>query len=70
MVHFVERTCPKYKWDTLLMGVLYLRRLQDSERIALETEEEGAGILNTLRRQREQIENSRDTVYFIFHLLH
>jgi len=39
-----------------------MRRLQDSERIALETEEEGAGILNTLRRQREQIENSRDTL--------
>jgi len=36
------------------------RRLQDSERIALETEEQGAGILSTLRRQREQIENSRD----------
>jgi len=36
------------------------RRLQESERIALETEEQGAGILSTLRRQREQIEGSRD----------
>lgn len=40
----------------------YYRRLQDSERIALETEEQGAGILSSLRRQREQIENSRDQV--------
>ena len=38
------------------------RRLQDSQRIALETEEQGADILSNLRRQREQIENSRDTV--------
>jgi Snare region anchored in the vesicle membrane C-terminus len=38
------------------------RRLQDSERVALETEEQGAGILSSLRRQREQIENSRDVV--------
>lgn len=39
------------------------RRLQDSQRIALETEEQGADILSNLRRQREQIENSRDTLY-------
>jgi len=38
------------------------KRLQDSQRIALETEEQGADILSNLRRQREQIENSRDTV--------
>lgn len=39
------------------------RRLQDSQRIALETEEQGSDILSNLRRQREQIENSRDTLY-------
>lgn len=38
------------------------RRLQDSQRVALETEDLGADILLNLRRQREQIENSRDTV--------
>jgi vesicle transport through interaction with t-SNAREs 1 len=38
------------------------RRLQDSQRVALETEEQGADILLNLRTQREQIENSRDTV--------
>jgi hypothetical protein len=38
------------------------RRLQESERVALETEEQGSGILNSLRRQREQIEGSRDMV--------
>ena len=46
--------------------VFFPRRLQDSERIALETEEQGAGILGTLRRQREQIENSRDQVSVFF----
>ena len=50
----------------LLAGTALLedgtRRLQDSQRIALETEEQGADILSNLRRQREQIENSRDTV--------
>ena len=50
----------------LLTGTAVLedgsRRLQDSQRIALETEEQGADILTSLRRQREQIENSRDTV--------
>ncbi len=39
------------------------RRLQESQRIALETEEQGTGILRGLRGQREQIENARDTVY-------
>ena len=38
------------------------RRLLDSQRIALETEEQGADILRSLRSQREQIQNSRDTV--------
>lgn len=38
------------------------RRLEESNRLALETEDVGAGILNDLRSQREQIENSRDTV--------
>jgi len=50
----------------LLAGTALLedgtRRLQDSQRIALETEEQGADILSNLRRQREQIENTRDTV--------
>lgn len=38
------------------------RRLQESQRIALETEDQGAEILMNLRTQREQIENARDTV--------
>ncbi|KAG2369919.1 vesicle transport v-SNARE protein N-terminus-domain-containing protein [Suillus spraguei] len=38
------------------------RRLQESQRIALETEDQGAEILMNLRTQREQIENSRDTL--------
>ena len=50
----------------LLAGTALLddgtRRLQESQRIALETEEQGAGILRSLRGQREQIENARDTV--------
>ena len=50
----------------LLSGTVLLedgsKRLQDSQRIALETEEQGADILTNLRRQREQIENSRDMV--------
>lgn len=44
------------------------RRLQESQRIALETEEQGADILSNLRRQREQIENSRDTVRLLLSL--
>ncbi|KAI5115269.1 hypothetical protein M0805_001638 [Coniferiporia weirii] len=39
------------------------RRLQDAQRIALETEDQGADILRDLRRQREQIENARDTLH-------
>jgi len=38
------------------------RRLADSHRVALETEEQGADILRSLRGQREQIENARDTL--------
>jgi len=51
----------------LLAGTALLedgtKRLQDSQRIALETEEQGADILSNLRRQREQIENTRDTLH-------
>ena len=36
------------------------RRLEDSHRLALETEDLGAGILGNLRGQREQIENTRN----------
>jgi vesicle transport through interaction with t-SNAREs protein 1 len=50
----------------LLQGTATLedgsRRLADSQRIALETEEQGADILRSLRGQREQIENARDTL--------
>ncbi|KAF9055229.1 V-snare-domain-containing protein, partial [Hymenopellis radicata] len=50
----------------LLAGTALLddgtKRLQDSQRLALETEEQGAGILMNLRTQREQIENSRNTI--------
>ncbi|KAI8347111.1 t-SNARE [Mortierella sp. GBAus27b] len=38
------------------------RRLQDSHRIALETESLGAGILTDLRSQREQIIHTRNTL--------
>ena len=50
----------------LLAGTTVLedgtRRLQESQRIALETEEQGADILRSLVGQREQIENARNTV--------
>ncbi|KAJ7068162.1 vesicle transport v-SNARE protein N-terminus-domain-containing protein [Mycena amicta] len=50
----------------LLAGTAVLedgtKRLQDSHRIALETENQGADILMNLRQQREQIVNSRDTL--------
>lgn len=50
----------------LLAGTALLedgtKRLQDSQRLALETEDLGADILSNLRVQREQIENSRSTV--------
>jgi len=51
---------------TRLLGTMLLedgtRRLQESQRIALETENQGADILSNLRIQREQIENSRNTL--------
>ncbi|KAG7097085.1 hypothetical protein E1B28_004471 [Marasmius oreades] len=50
----------------LLAGTALLedgtKRLQESQRTALETEEQGADILMNLRMQREQIENSRNTL--------
>ncbi|CAL1697411.1 unnamed protein product [Somion occarium] len=50
----------------LLAGTALLedgsRRLMDSQRVALETEEQGADILRSLRGQREQIQNARDTL--------
>ncbi|CBQ72279.1 related to VTI1-v-SNARE: involved in Golgi retrograde protein traffic [Sporisorium reilianum SRZ2] len=50
----------------LLQGTASLedgtRRLEESNRLALETEDLGADILRDLRSQREQIENSRDTL--------
>ena len=50
----------------LLQGTATLedgsRRLEESHRLALQTEDMGADILRDLRGQREQIENSRDTV--------
>jgi len=50
----------------LLAGTTVLedgtRRLQQSQQIALETESQGADILSNLRIQREQIENSRNTL--------
>lgn len=53
----------------LLAGTALLedgsRRLQESQRIALETEEQGSDILRSLRGQREQIQNARDTVRFV-----
>ncbi|KAJ2769500.1 Vesicle transport V-snare protein [Coemansia nantahalensis] len=38
------------------------QRLQESHRVAMETEAVGASILNDLRSQREQIVNTRDTL--------
>jgi vesicle transport through interaction with t-SNAREs protein 1 len=56
----------------LLQGTQVLedgtRRLQESQRIALETEEQGADILRSLVGQREQIENARNTVRAPFQL--
>ena len=50
----------------LLQGTSLLEngteRLAASTRLALETEDIGANILQDLRSQREQIEHSRDTV--------
>ena len=41
------------------------RRLDNAQRIALETEDVGADILRNLRGQREQIEHTRDTVSWV-----
>lgn len=38
------------------------RRLEDSHRMALETEQVGSGILNDLRSQRETLVHTRDNV--------
>ena len=38
------------------------RRLEESHRVALETEDLGTGILRDLRGQRETLEHTRDTV--------
>lgn len=38
------------------------RRLEDSHRVALETEDLGAGILRDLRGQRDVLEHTRDNV--------
>lgn len=57
---------PSNDRSRLLAGTTLLedgtKRLQESHRIALETEDQGAGILMNLRSQREQIENSRNTL--------
>ena len=45
------------------------RRLMESQRIALDTEDQGADILRILREQRDQIENSRDTVSLSIYLM-
>ncbi|KAK4704752.1 vesicle transport through interaction with t-SNAREs 1, partial [Phenoliferia sp. Uapishka_3] len=39
------------------------RRLEDSHRVALETEDLGAGILRDLRGQRDTLEHTRDNLY-------
>ena len=55
----------------LLAGTTILeqgsKRLQQSQQLALETETQGAEILTNLRGQREQIENSRNTVCRFLH---
>jgi vesicle transport through interaction with t-SNAREs protein 1 len=38
------------------------KRLQESHRIALETEDIGTGILGNLKGQREQLENTKATL--------
>ena len=52
--------------ERLLQGTNQLydsgRRLEEAQRTAMETETIGAGILGNLRRQREQIVRTRDTV--------
>lgn len=57
---------PQAQRQRLLQGTATLddgsRRLEESHRLALETEDLGADILRDLRGQRDQIEHSRDTV--------
>lgn len=45
------------------------RRITESTSLALETENQGTDILRTLRSQREQIENSRNTVCAVYYKL-
>ncbi|CCF48837.1 hypothetical protein NDA11_001128 [Ustilago hordei] len=62
----VEADAATANRQRLLQGTASLedgtRRLEESNRLALETEDLGADILRDLRSQREQIENSRDTL--------
>ena len=62
----LEANDEAYQRQRLLQGTQVLERgserLARSTRLALETEDVGAGILQDLQRQREQIEHSRDTV--------
>lgn len=44
------------------------KRLEDSHRIALETEDLGTDILRDLRGQRDQLEHTRDNVSLVFFL--
>lgn len=46
------------------------RRLEESQRIALETEGLGTGILENLRGQRDTLTRTRDTVSCLYLLLH
>ncbi|KAJ1032901.1 hypothetical protein NDA18_001623 [Ustilago nuda] len=62
----VEADAATANRQRLLQGTASLedgtRRLEESNRLALETQDLGADILRDLRSQREQIENSRDTL--------
>lgn len=66
----LEANDEAYQRQRLLQGTQVLERgserLARSTRLALETEDVGAGILQDLQRQREQIEHSRDTVRACF----
>ncbi|WFD15657.1 t-SNARE VTI1 [Malassezia arunalokei] len=63
----LEANDEAYQRQRLLQGTQVLERgserLARSTRLALETEDVGAGILQDLQRQREQIEHSRDTLH-------
>ncbi|EPQ25812.1 uncharacterized protein PFL1_06679 [Pseudozyma flocculosa PF-1] len=62
----LEAQSTRSQRERLLQGTATLedgtRRLEESQRLALETEDMGADILRDLRGQREQIEHSRDTL--------